>query len=365
MTDQSDPTYRPPAVTPPGSTLADVLEERGIKQNELAVRLGVTAKFINELILGKVSITPKTALLLERALSVPADFWLARDAHYQASLIRAQSVGDLEAQRDWLHELPLKEMETWGWVSRGSTAAARVAECFRFFAVASVDAWRDQYAKRVAGSAAWRMSSQGTQAEGAVSAWLRQGEIEAARCRYKPYDKNRLLAALPRVRELTLEADPEKFIPLLQQVFGDCGVVVAFIRAPKGCPASGAVRWLAPEKALIQLSLRYRTNDHLWFTLFHECAHLLLHAKKMLFLEVKDMNDKDEDEANKFAANWLVPQEKFDEFCEGAISRLSIIRFAEEIGIAAGIVVGRLQKEERISWAHHNDLKIRYAWNEA
>ncbi|MFN8491179.1 MAG: hypothetical protein U0350_26520 [Caldilineaceae bacterium] len=27
----------------------------------------------------------------------------------------------------------------------------------------------------------------------------------------------------------------------------------------------GATRWLTPNKALLQLSLRYKTNDHLWF----------------------------------------------------------------------------------------------------
>jgi Zn-dependent peptidase ImmA (M78 family) len=38
-------------------------------------------------------------------------------------------------------------------------------------------------------------------------------------------------------------------------------------------------RWLTPAKALIQLSFRYQTDDHLWFTLFHEIAHVLRHDK--------------------------------------------------------------------------------------
>jgi hypothetical protein len=39
---------------------------------------------------------------------------------------------------------------------------------------------------------------------------------------------------------------------------------------------------LSPGKALIQLSLRYKTNDHLWFSLFHEAGHVLLHAPSKL-----------------------------------------------------------------------------------
>ena len=75
--------YRPASVTPPGDTLGDLLEERGIRQAELATRMGVTPKFVNELIAGKATITPTTALALEKALDVSADFWMARDARYR------------------------------------------------------------------------------------------------------------------------------------------------------------------------------------------------------------------------------------------------------------------------------------------
>ncbi|MBL8419274.1 MAG: hypothetical protein JNK92_01440, partial [Dechloromonas sp.] len=48
---------------------------------------------------------------------------------------------------------------------------------------------------------------------------------------------------------------------------------------------SGATRWLSPDKALIQLSLRYKSDDQLWFSFFHEVGHLLLHGKKEVFIE--------------------------------------------------------------------------------
>ena len=50
------------------------------------------------------------------------------------------------------------------------------------------------------------------------------------------------------------------------------GVVVALEPAPHGCPVSGAVRWLTPDTALLMLSLRYKTNDQLWFSFFHEAG---------------------------------------------------------------------------------------------
>lgn len=365
MTEKTVNSYQPVSVSPPGATLADLLEERGIRQNELAVRMELTPKFINELIAGKVAISPHVALSLERTLDVAADFWLARDAVYQAYRARLAAEAELDSQSDWLKELPLKEMIEFGWVRKREALRAQVIECLKFFGVASSTAWREQYVKRVHGTAAWRISAQLKHAEGAIASWLRQGELDALNIECKPFDRERLIQALEQARAVTLEPGPEKFIPRLQSMFADCGVAVVFVRAPKGCPASGAVRWVAPEKAVVQLSLRYKTNDHLWFTFFHECAHLLLHGKKMLFLEgAKNLTGTDEDEANTFAAQRLIPQAAFAQFRTLKPSRESIVTFAKEIGIAPGIVVGRMQKESLVAWSEFNDLKVRYAWRE-
>ena len=366
MPEHSANSYQPDSVTPPGATLADLLDELGIRQNELAVRMDVTPKFVNELVAGKATISPHTALSLERTLGLPADFWLARDAQYQAFRARLAAHADLEAQAEWLDELPLKEMLKFGWMQKCSTAVTQVAECLRFFGVTSAAAWREQYVKRVQSSAAWRISDQVKHAEGAIAAWLRQGEIEASHCECAPYSRELFIKVLEGARALTIEPDPQKFIPSLQKIFAACGVAIVFVRAPKGCPASGAVRWITPEKALVQLSLRYKTNDHLWFTFFHECGHLALHGKKMLFLESgKNMTGSDEDEANAFARQRLISEGEFTSFKLLTPSRENIKAFAKEIGIAPAIVLGRMQKEGLVDWSQYNDLKVRYQWKES
>lgn len=127
---------------------------------------------------------------------------------------------------------------------------------------------------------------------------------------------------------------------------------------------SGATRWLNPDKALIQLSLRYKSNDHLWFTFFHEAAHILLHGKKELFLEGLDgIDETKEHEANVFARDRLIPPRGFASFVRQAdFSQEAITRFSESIGIAPGIVVGRLQHEGWLPHSHCNALKIFYDW---
>jgi len=119
-------------------------------------------------------------------------------------------------------------------------------------------------------------------------------------------------------------------------------------------------RWLSPSKALIQLSLRHKTDDHVWFSFFHEAGHLLIHGKKETFVTDGVTNDLAEEEANRFAATALIPRALEPEL-RLLRTPQEIEDFAERIGIAPGIVVGRLQKEQLLRWNQGNKLKRRPA----
>ena len=75
-------------LSPPGDTIADVLEERGWSQAEFAQWIGYTTKYVNQLLRGKASISKDTALRLERVLGSTARFWLHREAGYREGLAR-------------------------------------------------------------------------------------------------------------------------------------------------------------------------------------------------------------------------------------------------------------------------------------
>jgi addiction module HigA family antidote len=69
------PTNRPP--TRPGEMLLEeFLKPLGVSQSAFAVRLGVSFPRLNEIIRGKRSVTPDTALRLAQVLGTSADFWL-------------------------------------------------------------------------------------------------------------------------------------------------------------------------------------------------------------------------------------------------------------------------------------------------
>ena len=106
---------------------------------------------------------------------------------------------------------------------------------------------------------------------------------------------------------------------------------------------------------MIQLSLYGKSNDKFWFTFFHEAAHILLHAdeKKTIFLDDLDgdnQDSKEEREANNWASDFLIPSIHNHRLAK-LRSKDSVVKFAQEIGIHSGIVVGRLQHDKLITFS--------------
>lgn len=353
--------YRPDYAVAPGEVLSDELELRGMTQHELARRTGLTPKHIVSLVKAKSAITPETAIKLERALGMPAEYWLNLESQYQEALARIEEESRLERDLDWLKHVPVAEMVKLGWIAKFSDPKGQLVEVLRFFGIASVGQWDDVWPSL---KVAYRQHNHHEIFAEAVSAWLRRGEIEAAQIACEPYDKATLRAALDECRKLTT-AEPHVFVPKVQQLCAAAGVAVVFVPPLPKTGISGATRWLTPSKALIQLSVRYKSDDHLWFTFFHEAGHIMLHGKKDLFLEgANGLDESKEDEANRFAQEELIPRAAFAKFAkQGRFSKATISAFARQIGIASGIVVGQLQHKKLLPVTHCNDLKQKFVWS--
>jgi HTH-type transcriptional regulator / antitoxin HigA len=352
--------YTPDLVTPPGETLLEVLESRGMSQAELADRTGRPTKTINEIIKGKAAITPETAIQFEFVLGIPASFWNNRERHYREFLARKKELERLDSQTDWLDSIPYKAMAAAGWIPPSTDRSQRLINALMFFGVASPSSfdqlWRHQHV-------AFKQSTQFQIDTGAVTAWLRKGELEAQRITCKEYDAARFREALIVVRSLTREL-PNNFCKIIVDECSRAGVCVVFVPELPRTRVWGATRWLTGTCALIQLSLRYKSDDHLWFTFFHEAAHVVLHGKRHFFIDRDDQtSDNKEVEADAFARDWLIPPDDYQKFKRrGALSCAAIRRFAYQLGIADGIIVGRLQHDHLLPHTHCNELKKALKW---
>ncbi len=357
----SNMQYNPMSVSPPGATLCDLLEERGISQKVLGLRLGRSDKNLSQIVNGKAPITPELAIDLEQVLGTPARFWLEREARYQEWLSRANTPEPSEEDLNWARSFAYAVMAKYKWVAAASSAREKYYNLLKFFGVvnrAAFVAWTANLSPQ------YRRSESSQGKDHLIAAWLRQGELEAEDVDAGNYDERYFGEAVNIARTLTCRA-PAEFVPELTARFARTGVVLLFVPELPGMGVSGATRWMTPSKALIQITLRYKSNDCLWFTVFHEVCHILRHQKRVVYLETDGEKSSEELEADTFAANHLIPPHLYRKFVENPkFEQSNIEGFAAEIGIASGIVVGRLQKDEHIPWSSPlNSLKIKYHWN--
>lgn len=354
--------YLPNYASPPGDTLAEALADRSMSQAELAQRTGRSKKLINEIVRGKAPITHPVAEELERVLGIPARFWNNRESQYREALERIRQRDRLKEYLPWLRTMPYRQMIRQGWLNEGDDDVDQLQKLLSFFGVATPAQWREIWNRS---KATFRTSAAYQADPRAVAAWMRKGELEAQRVECEPFDREIFVEALQDIRHFTCEM-PEDFLPKLRSVCASSGVALVFVPQLPKTRSYGATWWLTPHRALIQLTLRGKANDRLWFTFFHEAGHILLHGKRDVFIEDSEQTTRDEkeEEADRFAGDSLIPPDAYGAFvADKVFTRLSVQRLARDVGIGAGIVVGRLQHDGHISWRTRlNRLKIRLKW---
>lgn len=360
----SENSFDPDWMSAPGGTIIDILEQRDLSSDAFAKLLGYSLERTEKLLSGKAAITKDVANLLARTIGGSEHFWMSREEQYRGRVARLQSAGDGAAAKAWLNELPLKDMVKFGWLPAHTDVAKNADTCLRFFDVADVVEWRSRYSN-VLSAVAFRTSPKMESEPGAVLSWLRYGEIQSEEITCKPWNAGGFERELITIRRLTRKKDPRIFIPELRQLCAEHGVALVVARAPSGCHASGATRFVNPQKAMLLLSFRYLSDDQFWFTFFHEAGHLLLHSHTALFLEDgSDVTIKEEHEANLYAQNILVPPETRSELAELPPTQRDIMKFAIKIGISRGIIVGQLQHIKKIQPSQLNWMKHRFKWDQ-
>jgi HTH-type transcriptional regulator / antitoxin HigA len=351
--------FTPMWASPPGRTIRTRLDEIGLDVPEFADRLGTPADVALGLLDGRETITIDLARRLSSILGASPEFWVTRDCQYRDDLVRVET-------SQWLEEMPVREMARFGWIPPQSGWVARAEACLSFFGVKDLAQWRSAY-EPVLAATRMRISAAVPSRPPAVAAWLRQATREAEAVATASWDATALRDSLGGVKALTWSKDPGIFVPRLRSLLAQAGVALVVLRALPGCPASGAALFLSPNRAMIAVSGRFLADDQFWFTVTHEIAHLLLHHPDHAILDDPSSpgvaDTPEEQEANRFAAETLLPASIRAGVAARSLTARDVISVARAAGIAPGIVVGQLQFAGLIGYDQLNTLKRRYRWN--
>ena len=348
---------------PPGEYLEEVLGELGMSKSELAIRMGRPLSKLSAIFKGTKAVTPDTALQLERVTGVLAHIWTGLETDYR--LAQARQREELRAEQ-CKEETPLvirfcyNELKKLNLVPVYTRSVDKVRALQDFFGVMSLNQVLELPRYQVTFRHKARSDSERSQE--AVAAWLRVGETEARKADCSPFDAGLLKESLGYLRAMTRK-DPAQFSAPLKKTLAQAGVALVTCPHFPKTKAHGATFFLTPEKAVLMVTLRYKWADIFWFSLFHEIGHILLHGTKAVILEGSENNNKEE-AADEFARNCLIAPKQWDAFvhrCE--FDHRSITGFAKKVGIASGIVVGRLQHEGCLDQNQGNELRKLYVFS--
>lgn len=347
-------------LSPPGDTLQDTINHKGISQAELSKRMKRPLKTINEIIKGKSAILSDTALQLEKVLGISAEFWVEREKQYRLELARISEAEKLLEAKDWLSNFPLTGMKKLGWINYDkNNIIEQFSAILTFFSVSGIEAYQHFYGKHYATNVAFRMSANNDKNINAVNAWIRNGHLQANELLTPKYDKQKFLDVLLTIKELATE-NLHNFFKKVQELCLSAGVKVVHTPNLSQVKLHGSTFWLN-DNPVIQLSNYYKRNDIFWFSFFHEAGHIIKHGKKEIFVEGLEHSEEGKEkeiEADQFAVYYTFSEQLEKQFIAyfqrtGDVRR-QIIKFAAENNVLPAIIMGRLAKQnilhDSIGW---------------
>lgn len=354
--------WEPDWAVSPGEVLLEALEERELSQAELARRMDRPVKTINEIVKGKAAITPETALQLERVLGINSSLWVNLESGYRLHQARQQEHVRLESDVDILKQFPVADLVKHRVIPGSTNKADLVAQLLSFLGFGSSRALERHEGPL---QLALRASPSFTPHSGALTAWLRWGESRASDRELSEFNPEAFQSVLREARGWSRLTPVTSALERLQTAFAGAGVAIVFLPELKGTHLNGASYRASDGKQIIQISLRHKRDDEVWFTIYHEAAHAL-RTPHRLVLDGVDMTSEGVDEeeaADVFARDLLVPPAALDQWLAlGKPDEKAIRDFAKAQGVAPGIVVGRLQRDGRLRRNELNFVKREVAW---
>lgn len=345
-------------VVAPGEVIREYISERGLKQKNVAQAIGISEKHLSNILNGKVRLSEAVAIKLEKVMpDVPAAFWLQYETRYQEYLARKNEQYSLKG-------LDLKAIakrfhfkEVFG--RNGKSLVEQAADMLDLLGVGSF--------------ADYRMSlphamefMQDSGEDEAMVVWIKLCEqavdIQNRSLADTPFSPSALRDSLERLKKISLNPNVTDSIKACRKRLNRCGVYLVVVPAVGNAKIRGLLTSYKDHPAIF-LSLRFKTHDHVWFTLIHEIAHLLIHYGSEvcddLLAEAELCSTPAKDaEANEFARNFFVDPVRYEMFLSrNVFTARDICEFAQGEEVDPGVIVGFLQHDGKLGFDAMNNLK--------
>lgn len=347
--------FNPRTAIIPGRILANLLFKENISQKDLSQKTGITEKHISNIVQGKASITEETAIKFEYVFGGSASFWINLQKSFDEISARLSFEEQLTNELPLVKNFPFNELVKYNFVAKENKSIDKLKELLKFFSIPSLN--QVKHAQSVAYHQTAIKEKKVDQ--NAVAAWLRIGDIKYKELLEKTnipvYNESEFRKILLDIKRLTREKD---FFAKLPKILLDKGVILLDSPYLSKTYISGAVRWIGG-RPIIQINDHLKNKDSLFFTIFHEFAHILLHDKREDYLDYEGLksHNKEEREADDWACEILISEDSYNDFLlKNNFSITAIETFSRAIEVSKDVVIGRLAYDGKINWKDRTRL---------
>ncbi|MCD8022313.1 MAG: HigA family addiction module antitoxin [Lachnospiraceae bacterium] len=328
----------------PSYYLGELVEESGLSQEDFAKRLGTTPKNLSVLLKGTQSLSIDMAAKLSRMLGTTVAYWLNLQQAYDE--LRAEFLSDQELRT----EREVFKLIDYGYFRDNfqlPDLPRRVDEQIKavreFLSISSLTLLQKPDL-----ACSFRSYSENVSLSNTVNAniMVQIAVNEALKIESPHFHKKTFEKAVEFA--VTQTENHAGFLPVIRESFLEAGVVLVVLPNLKNSGISGATKKIG-NKLLLMVNDRRHYADTFWFTLFHEIGHIMNGDYGITFSE--NRSDAEED-ADLYAKRKLIPEDEYSEYLKKTdeFTEESIRAFAKQIKRDPGIVFGRLQKDEKISY---------------
>lgn len=345
----------------PGETIKEILGEKQMNQEELAIRTGFSPKHVSEVVNGKKGISPSFAKSLEYVFRIPASFWINLQGIYDKELLEYKEQVEIdENEVNIIKQLKdlIKYAEKLEIIKKTKNEVSQIIELRNICNVTNLT-----YINKLCTSVVAFRKSQTIETNLYVLyVWLRICELIAEKNIIEnEYNEQKLRANISNIKKcMFLEVN--EAMRELTRIFAECGIVFQVVENFTGAPVQGFIK-KNDNRIILSMTIRGAFADIFWFTLFHEIGHLLNgDIGNSNFIDFANAKSDMEDLADKFARETLIDEEAFNNLLNiQNLTETDIIKFAKQQNVQPFIVVGRIQKEKN-NFRIFANLKVKYKW---
>lgn len=339
----------------PGYYIKEIIDESGLTQEDFAKRLDTTPKNLSLLVRGEQSLSIDIAMKLSRMLGTSVNYWLNLQNSYDALIAQFKSDEELAEERKVFEYFDYKYFrDNYGLPDLPRKKDEQIKRIREFLNVATLSVFtkRDM-------AVSFRSSTEE----------LTEGSIVKANVMVQIATNKTLKIDAPKFNKkkfesvvkyaLTLTRNHDEFYPLIRKAFLEAGVIFVILPNISGSKTNGATKKVG-DNIMLMVNDRRLNADSFWFTLFHEIGHIMNGDYGISF--DKEMGEQEE-AADKYAEDSLIPLEKYQEFLERKRFDLQAIKiFANQIERDPGIVLGRLQNDGIIGFDDWTMKSLRHKY---